>query len=255
MKTQRSRSAPPCLPASLSAAARRRQAVEQTPTPPRQKWSFAGPFGKFDRGAAAARLQGLQGSLLGLPRAEHAVVPQSRRSGRAGLHRGAGRRDRRRIQDPGRSTIRARCSSAPGRLADHFPSPFPNELAAQRDQRRRRRPTCRCSPRRAATSAASPGSSSTSSRSTRSRASDYIAALLTGYKEAAGRLHAAAGRHYNEYFPGHAHRDAAAAAGRAGRLQRRLAADGRSIRQGRRGLPDVGGRAAPGGSASASASR
>ena len=45
-------------------------------------------------GAAAARLQDLRGSLLDLPQPQAVGVPQSRRSGRSRLHRGAGDGDR-----------------------------------------------------------------------------------------------------------------------------------------------------------------
>ena len=72
----------------------------------------AGPFGKYDRAPVAARLQGLSRGLPGLSRPVAAVVPQSRRAGRPGLHDGAGRGDRRRIQGQGRpERRRARCSS------------------------------------------------------------------------------------------------------------------------------------------------
>ena len=35
--------------------------------PKEMDWSFYGPFGTYDKGAAAARPQGLQGGLRGLP--------------------------------------------------------------------------------------------------------------------------------------------------------------------------------------------
>ena len=41
---------------------------------------------------------------------------------------------------------------------------------------------------------------------------DYIAALLTGYEDPPAGFKLPEGGHYNEYFPGHAHRHAAAAA-------------------------------------------
>ena len=45
----------------------------------KQHWSFAGPFGTFDQEPAAARLPGVQGSLLELPLGASADVPQSAR--------------------------------------------------------------------------------------------------------------------------------------------------------------------------------
>ena len=85
---------------------------------------------------------------------------------------------------------------------------------------------------------------------------DYIHALLMGYEEKppAG-FNAAAGRVLQQVLPRPCHRDAAAAVRQARRLHRRLADDGRAVRQGRHRLPDVGGRAALWRRASASASR
>ena len=120
-------------------------------------------------GAAAARLQDLPRGLLELPLAEPAVVPQPRRGGRPGFTEAQVGRSppstrSRTLERPGRMSI-----ERTGRPADHFPPPFANELAAKAATAASRRPTCRCSPRRAPTSAASPGSCSTSSRNTRRR--------------------------------------------------------------------------------------
>ena len=143
-----------------------------------------------------------------------------------------------------------------GRPADHFPAPFANELAAKATQWRARRPTCRCWPRRAATSAASPGSSSTSFTQYQEQGPDYIAALLKGYEDAAEGLRrcrrAATTTNISRATPSPCRSRC-----RTGQVtyRRRHAADAGSVFQGRRGLPDVGGRAAHGRRASASASR
>ena len=55
-----------------------------------------GPFGKFDQQAAAARLPGLQGSLLGLPQPEPRRVPRPRS---ARLQRGRSEGDRQPVAD------------------------------------------------------------------------------------------------------------------------------------------------------------
>ena len=141
-----------------------------------------------------------------------------------------------------------------GRLADHFPAPFANELAAA-----------------AANGVAPPDMSMLAkARSYPARLPLVRVRLLhavsgagsglhrgapEGLRGPAARLQAAGGRSLQRIFPGPQHRDAAAAAGRAGDVRRRLAADHGAVLQGRRRLPDVGGRAAAGCSASASASR
>ena len=66
-------------------------------------YSFEGPFGTFDKGAAAARLQGLQGSLLELPFHAAGFVPQSERTRRTGLQRRTGQGVGRDLHGEGRA--------------------------------------------------------------------------------------------------------------------------------------------------------
>jgi len=175
--------------------------TEQVP-PPRLKWSFAGPFGKYD----AAQLQrGFKiyrevcsachsmnlvaiGSLAdpGGPGFTEAQVAQIASEYKIDD-----------LDDKGQPTQRA------GRPADHFPAPFPNALAA------------------AAANGVAPPDMSTLAKARgyqrgfpwfifdvftqyQEQGPDYIAALLKGYKDPppAG-FQLPQGGHYNEYFPGH----------------------------------------------------
>ena len=90
----------------------------------------------------------------------------------------------------------------PGRPADHFPPPFPNELAAK-----------------ASFGVAPPDMSTLAKARTYQRGfpwfvfdmftqyqeqgPDYIAALLKGYKNPPKGFELPSGGNYNEYFPGH----------------------------------------------------
>ena len=144
----------------------------------------------------------------------------------------------------------------PGRPADYFPSPFPNEQAA-----------------RAANGGAAPPDLSliTKARSYergfpwfifdfftqyQEQGPDYVAAILQGFedKPPAG-VTIPDGSYYNKYFPGHAIKMPKPLVRRPGDLRRRLAGDGCAIRQGRHHLPDVGRRAAHGSAQEAWASR
>ena len=185
----------------LSAAAPALAQAASRPPPPQLNWSFAGPFGKYDQAQLQRGFKIYREVCSVLPFAEHAVVPQSGRSGRPRLHRGAGRADRLGIQDQGHSTIRRRHFERPGRLADHFPSPFPNEHAA------RRRPT-----------AARPPDMSTLAKARtyergfpwfvfdfftqyQEHGPDYIAALSAGLQGSAAGLQDAARRPLQRIFP------------------------------------------------------
>jgi len=172
-----------------------------TPQPPRQKWSFAGPFGKFDEAQlqrgfkvyrevcanchsldmVAFRNLGDAGA-LGYSAAQVAAVAAEYKV-----------KD---IDDLGNPIERA------GRSADHFPAPFANELAAK-----------------AAHGVAPPDMSVLAKARTYERGfpwfvfdmitqyqeqgPDYIAALLKGYEEAPKGFALPANGHYNKYFPGH----------------------------------------------------
>lgn len=172
-----------------------------TPQPSRQKWSFAGPFGKFDEAQlqrgfkvyrevcanchsldmVAFRNLGDAGA-LGYSAAQVAAVAAEYKI-----------KD---IDDLGNPIERA------GRPADHFPAPFANELAAK-----------------AAHGVAPPDMSVLAKARTYERGfpwfvfdlitqyqeqgPDYIAALLKGYEEAPKEFKLPAGGNYNKYFPGH----------------------------------------------------
>ena len=218
------------LAASLSAAAVQTASAQEAEAPPRQHWSFPGPFGLYDTGAASARLQGLSRSLLELSQPEAVGVPQSRRSGRAGLHRGAGGDDRRRLPGHRRSERQGRDVPAARQARRPFPAAVPERSGcARRESAAGCRPTCRCWPRRAATSGlplvhlrcVHPVSGG------RPRLHPRHPQRLRG--SAAGRRHAAAGRAVQQIFSRPCHRHAEAAQRRAGRIYRRHAGDRGSI--------------------------
>jgi ubiquinol-cytochrome c reductase cytochrome b/c1 subunit len=178
-------------------------AEEQVP-PPKLKWSFGGPFGKYDE----AQLQrGFKiyrevcsschsmnllsiGSLAeaGGPGFSDAQVEQI-----------ASEYKIKDLDDKGQPIERA------GRPADHFPAPFPNTQAA------------------AAANGVAPPDMSTLAKARgysrgfpwfiidafpglqyQEQGPDYIAAILKGYKDPPPQgFTLPSGGHYNEYFPGH----------------------------------------------------
>jgi ubiquinol-cytochrome c reductase cytochrome b/c1 subunit len=173
--------------------------------PPANKWSFAGPLGKYDRGALQRGLKVYKEVCS----ACHALSLVAFRN----------------LADPGGPAYSAAQAAAfasdykikdgpndagemferPGRPADYFPSPFPNEQAA-----------------RAANGGAAPPDLSliTKARSYKrgfpmflvdvvtqyqEQGPDYVDAILQGYEEKppAG-FSLPDGSYYNNYFPGHA---------------------------------------------------
>jgi len=176
-----------------------------TPQPPRQKWSFAGELGKYDR----AQLQRGFKVYREVCQNCHGMTLLSFRN----LAEAGG---------PGFTPAQAAAVAAeykikdgpndagdmferPGRPADRLPAPFPNENAA-----------------RAANGGAYPPDMSVIAKARtyergfpwfvfdalpivqyQEHGPDYIHALMTGYGQAPAGMTMPAGMNYNKYFPGH----------------------------------------------------
>ena len=178
------------------------QLSEQVP-PPRQSWSFAGPFGRYDEAQlqrgfkiykeVCSNCHSL--NLLSFRNLADAGGPGFTEAQAEALASDYKIKD---LDDSGQPTER------PGRAADHFPAPFANEAAAK-----------------AANGGTAPPDMSTLAKARgyqrgfpwfifdiftqyQEQGPDYIHAILTGYKDAPKGFTLPPNGHYNEYFPGHA---------------------------------------------------
>jgi cytochrome c1 len=172
-------------------------------TPPAVKWSFSGPFGTYDRGQLQRGFKVHQE----VCKACHGLTLLSFRN----LAEPGG---------PGFSPAQAAAVAAdyeiddgpndqgqmfkrPGRVADHFPAPFPNDATA-----------------RAANNGVVPPDLSVIAKARtyerglpwflidivtqyQEAGVDYIVALLTGYQDPPQGFTLLPGLSYNKYFPGH----------------------------------------------------
>jgi ubiquinol-cytochrome c reductase cytochrome b/c1 subunit len=187
--------------ASLAALALPVAAQEHQVPPPAVKWSFAGPFGKYDEGQlqrgfkiykeVCSSCHSLE--LLSIGSLADAGGPgfsEAQVEALAATYKIAD------LDDKGQPIERA------GRPADHFPSPFPNAAAA------------------AAANGVAPPDMSTLAKARgyqrgfplfvfdvftqyQEAGPDYIHAILNGYKDPPKGFTVPQGGHYNEYFPGH----------------------------------------------------
>jgi cytochrome c1 len=189
------------LAASLGVAGAA-QAAEGTPVPPPQKWSFSGPFGKFDQGQlqrgfkvykeVCASCHGM--SLVSFRNLAETGGPGFSEAQAAAVAAEYKVKD---LDDKGEPIERN------GRPADRFPSPFANDLAAA-----------------AANGGVAPPDLSTMAKARtyergfpwfvfdiftqyQEHGPDYIVAVLQGYKDPPKDFVLPAGGNYNEYFPGH----------------------------------------------------
>jgi ubiquinol-cytochrome c reductase cytochrome b/c1 subunit len=174
-------------------------------TPPSQKWSFAGPFGTFDRGALQRGLKVYKEVCSNCHALSYIAFRNLGDPGGPGYSEAqvksfaAGYKIKDGPNDQGEMFDR------PGRPADYFPSPFPNEQAA-----------------RASNGGAAPPDLSLVAKSRsyergfpwfifdfftqfQEQGPNYIVGILTGFedKPPAG-VTIPEGSYYNKYFPGHA---------------------------------------------------
>ena len=174
--------------------------VHQVP-PPELKWSFSGPFGTYDqaqlqRGFKIYREVCSNCHSLNLLSFRNLGEPGGPDFTQAQVAKIASEYKIKDIDDQGNVIERT------GRPADHSPPPFPNEQAAK-----------------ANFGVAPPDMSTLAKARTYTRGfpwflfdivtqyqeegPDYIAAILTGYRNPPKGFDLPKGGHYNEYFPGH----------------------------------------------------
>jgi cytochrome c1 len=172
-----------------------------TPTPQMQKWSFSGPFGRYDQGQLQRGFKIYKEVCqvchsIQMLAFRNLADPDGPGFSEAQAAAVASEYKIKDLDDKGEPTERL------GRLADTFPPPFPNELAA------------------AALHGVAPPDMSTLAKARtfergfpwwvfdmimqyQEQGADYIAALLNGYEEPPKGFQLPQNGHYNKYFPGH----------------------------------------------------
>jgi len=180
------------------------QAAEAGPKPPAMSWSFAGPFGKFDRAQlqrgfkvykeVCASCHGA--SLIPFRTLSQPGGPEFTPGQVAALAATYQIKDG--PNDQGEMFDR------PGRPADRFPSPFPNEQAARAAQGGAYPPDFSVLAKARTYTRGFPTFIFDIFTQYQEQGPDYIHALLTGYEEPpAGFPALLPGQNYNKYMPGH----------------------------------------------------
>jgi cytochrome c1 len=176
--------------------------AHDTPQPPRTKWSFSGPFGKFDQAQLQRGFKIYREVCANCHSMQMVAFRNLADAGGPGFSEAqvaavASEYKIKDLDDKGEAIERA------GRPADYFPSPFANELVAK-----------------AANGGVAPPDFSTLAKARtyergfpwfvidivtqyQEQGPDYIAALLQGYVDAPKDFPLPPGGNYNKYFPGH----------------------------------------------------
>jgi ubiquinol-cytochrome c reductase cytochrome b/c1 subunit len=175
--------------------------AEEQVAPPRVKWSFAGPFGKYDQAQLQRGFKIYKEVCSVCHSMDLLAIGSLANPGGPGFssEQAASVAAEYKIKD---INDRGDQIERPGRPADHFPAPFANELAGA-----------------AAHGVAPPDMSTLAKARSYSRGfpwfvfdmftqyqeqgPDYIAALLKGYVDPPKDFKLPSGGNYNTYFPGH----------------------------------------------------
>src|SRR5580704_7941524 len=190
---------------ALFAGSAQNARAEEQETPPSQQWSFAGPFGTYDRGALQRGLKVYKEVCANCHGLSYIAFRNLADPGGPGYSTAqvAALASEYKIKDG--PNDQGEMFERPGRPADYFPSPFPNEQAA-----------------RAANGGAAPPDLSliTKARSYergfpkfifdfftqfQEQGPNYVSAILQGFQDKPPPgVTIPDGSYYNKYFPGHA---------------------------------------------------
>ena len=178
-------------------------AAGETSVPPQLDWSFQGPFGTFDRAQlqrgfkvyreVCASCHGLRYIAF-----RNLAEPGGPEFSEAQVRALAAEY---KIQDGPNEA--GDMFERPGRSADRFPPPFPNENAAAAANGGKAPPDLSLMAKARTYERGFPWFIFDVFRQYSENGADYLVALLNGYKDPPQGFQVPEGGHYNEYYPGH----------------------------------------------------
>jgi ubiquinol-cytochrome c reductase cytochrome b/c1 subunit len=179
--------------------------AEESDTPPAQKWSFSGPFGKYDRGSLQRGLKVYKEVCSNCHSLSYIAFRNIADPGGPGYSeaQAAGLAAEYKIKDG--PNDQGEMFERPGRPADYFPSPFPNEQAAAAANGGKAPPDLSLMAKARSYERGFPWFLFDFVTQYQEQGPDYIVAVLQGFedKPPAG-VTIPDGTYYNKYYPGHA---------------------------------------------------
>ncbi|CAH1663701.1 cytochrome c1 [Chelatococcus asaccharovorans] len=178
-------------------------AAEGAPKPPRESWSFSGPFGTYDRaqlqrGFKVYREVCSSCHGLGLVAFRNLAEPGGPEFSEAQVKALAATYQ---IHDGPNDA--GDMFDRPGRPADRFPLPFPNEQAARASNGGAFPPDFSLLAKARTFERGFPWFLIDAVTQYQEQGPDYIHGIINGYVPAPAGFELQPGQHYNEYFPGH----------------------------------------------------
>ncbi|WP_306225127.1 cytochrome c1 [Bosea beijingensis] len=179
------------------------QAAEASPKPPALTWSFSGPFGKFDRAQLQRGFKVYKEVCASCHGASLVSFRNLSQPGGPEFTPGQVAALAATYQIKDGPNEQGEMFERPGRPADRFPSPFPNEQAARAAQGGAYPPDFSVLAKARTYTRGFPAFVFDIFTQYQEQGPDYIHALMVGYKEPpAGFPALLPGQNYNEYMPG-----------------------------------------------------
>ena len=175
-----------------------------TVQPPREKWSFAGPLGKQDRGQMQRGFKVYKevcATCHGLSYLAFRNLAEPGGPGYSAAQAGAVAAEYKIKDGP---NDQGEMFERPGRAADRFPSPFANDQAARLANGGALPPDLSLIAKARTYERGFPWFIFDIFTQYQEQGPDYLVALLNGYEEAPQGFTLPPGTNYNKYFPGHA---------------------------------------------------
>lgn len=175
-----------------------------SPKPPREHWSFAGPFGRFDQAQLQRGFQVFKEVCASCHGAHLLAFRNLAQPGGPGFTDAQARVVAEGFQIQDGPNDAGDMFDRPGRLSDRWPSPFPNEQAARASNGGAYPPDFSTLAKARTYEVGFPGFLIDIFTQYQEQGPDYIHALLNGYTNPPEGFNLPEGAHYNAYFPGHA---------------------------------------------------
>jgi len=178
--------------------------ADEQETPPSQKWSFAGPFGTYDRGALQRGLKIYKEVCANCHGLSYIAFRNLADPGGPGYSsaQAAAFAAEYKIKDG--PNDQGEMFERPGRPADYFPSPFPNEQAARVANGGGLPPDLSLIAKARSYERGFPWFVIDFFSQFQEQGPNYVSALLQGYQKTPAGVTLPEGAYYNKYFPGHA---------------------------------------------------
>jgi ubiquinol-cytochrome c reductase cytochrome b/c1 subunit len=189
----------------LVGGAQNARADDHGDSPPAQKWSFSGPFGKYDRGTLQRGLKVYKEVCSACHALSYIAFRNLAEAGGPGYSEAQAKAFAEDYKIKDGPDDKGEMFERPGRPADYFPSPFPNEQAARANNGGAAPPDLSLITKARSYKRGFPMFVIDFFSQYQEQGPDYVDAILQGFedKPPAG-FTLPEGSYYNKYFPGHA---------------------------------------------------